>query len=253
MVRAMALRRVPFLNRTQGPHVGRNPRSGYASPRFLILCRQVYAAPPAPQSPGESPNMPAAISLDECRALAFDAFSRAGVCHAQAEATADHITRAEARRLQEPRPLPSAGFPSPRYRAAARTRRQNRKSSMPHRGLVAVDGRRCLAPLSIARGRVLLAEKTRSQGTACMTVRNSLNFSALWPDIEPLAEQGFVAFTFVNSQSFVAPAGGTRRPVRHQPDGVRLPARRRPGADDFRPGVRGDSARRATDCGAGRS
>ncbi len=152
--------------------------------------------------------MPATISLDDCRALAFDAFSRAGVCRAQAEATADHITRAEADGCK------SHGlFRLPGFIASVKSGSTDPQAepeivdAAP--GLVAVDGRRCLAPLSIARGRELLAEKTRSQGVACMAVRNSLNFSALWPDIEPLAEQGFVALTFVNAQSFVAPAGGT--------------------------------------------
>ena len=63
---------------------------------FLIVERQVYAAEPAPQTHGGRSNMPATISLEECRALAFEAFSNVGVCRAQAEETADHITRAEA-------------------------------------------------------------------------------------------------------------------------------------------------------------
>ena len=153
--------------------------------------------------------MPAVISLDECRALAFDAFSNAGVSRAQAEATADHITRAEADGCK------SHGlFRLPGFIASVQSGSLDPQAepeivdAAP--GLVAIDGRRCLAPLSVARGRVLLAEKARAQGIACMTLRNSLNFSALWPDIEPLAEEGFVAFTFINSQSFVAPAGGTR-------------------------------------------
>ena len=153
--------------------------------------------------------MPATISLEECRALAFEAFSNVGVCRPQAEETADHITRAEADGCKSHGLFRLPGFiASVRSGSADPQAEPDIVDAAP--GLVAIDGRRCFAPLSVARGRVLLAAKARSQGIACMTIRNSLNFSALWPDIEPLAEQGFVAFTFINSQSFVAPAGGTQ-------------------------------------------
>ena len=152
--------------------------------------------------------MPAAISLDECRALAFDALSSSGVSRANADAVADHITRAEADGCK------SHGlFRLPGYVASVKSGAADPQAepevvdAAP--GLVAVDARRGFAPLAIARGRGMLAEKARFQGVACMTVRNSYNFAALWPDIEPLAEDGLVAFTFVNSQSFMAPAGGT--------------------------------------------
>ncbi len=152
--------------------------------------------------------MPAAISLEDCRALAFEALSHAGASRAQAEEIADHITRAEADGCK------SHGlFRLPGYIASVRSGAADPQAepeivdAAP--GLVAVDARRGFAPLAIARGRAVLAEKAQSQGVACMTIRNSFNFAALWPDVEPLAEQGLVAFTFVNSQSFVAPAGGT--------------------------------------------
>lgn len=152
--------------------------------------------------------MPAAISLEECRVLAFGALSNAGVSRAQAEAIADHITRAEADGCK------SHGlFRLPGYVASVRSGAADPQAepeivdAAP--GLVAVDARRGFAPLAIARGRKILAEKARAQGVACMAIRNSFNFAALWPDIEPLAEDGLVAFTFVNSRSFMAPAGGT--------------------------------------------
>ena len=152
--------------------------------------------------------MPAAISLEDCRSLAFGALSHAGVSRAQAEETADHITRAEVDGCK------SHGlFRLPGYVASVRSGAADPQAepdivdTAP--GLVAVDARRGFAPLAIARGRAVLARKARSQGVACMTIRNSFNFAALWPDVEPLAEEGLVAFTFVNSQSFVAPAGGT--------------------------------------------
>jgi delta1-piperideine-2-carboxylate reductase len=43
-----------------------------------------------------------------------------------------------------------------------------------------------------------------------MPLVNSYHFAALWYEVEALAEQGLVAFAFVNSRSYVAPAGGTK-------------------------------------------
>jgi len=152
--------------------------------------------------------MPAAISLEDCRALAYEALSNAGVSPANAEAIADHITRAEADGCKSHGLFRLPGYvASVKSGAADPLAEPDIVDAAP--GLVAVDARRGFAPLAIARGRTVLAEKARSQGVACMTIRNSFNFAALWPDIEPLAEEGLVAFTFVNSQSFMAPAGGT--------------------------------------------
>ncbi len=152
--------------------------------------------------------MPAAISLKECRALAFDALSHAGVSHANAEAVADHITRAEADGCKSHGLFRLPGYVASVNSGAADPQAEPEiVDAAP--GLAAVDARRGFAPLAIARGRGVLADKAREQGIACVTIRNSFNFAALWPDIEPLAEAGLVAFTFVNSQSFMAPAGGT--------------------------------------------
>ncbi len=151
--------------------------------------------------------MPAVISLEECRALAFEALSKAGASPDNAGAVADHITRAEADGCKSHGLFRLPGYVASVNSGAADPRAEPEiVDAAP--GLVAVDARRGFAPLAIARGRRLLAEKARSQGAACMAIRNSYNFAALWPDIEPLAEQGLVAFTFVNSQSFMAPAGG---------------------------------------------
>lgn len=58
--------------------------------------------------------------------------------------------------------------------------------------------------------RELLLEKVRSQGIALLAIHNSHHFAALWPDVEPYAEQGLVALNFVNSMACVVPHGGKR-------------------------------------------
>jgi delta1-piperideine-2-carboxylate reductase len=56
-----------------------------------------------------------------------------------------------------------------------------------------------------------LAElKCRETGIVCVTVTNGHHFAALWTDVEPWAERGFVAITFVNSRPRMAVWGSKK-------------------------------------------
>jgi LDH2 family malate/lactate/ureidoglycolate dehydrogenase len=77
-------------------------------------------------------------------------------------------------------------------------------------GVVQVDAKGGFAPLALNVGRAPLVAAARRQGIAAMPVVNAYHFAALWYEVEALAEQGLVAFAFVNSRSYVAPAGGTK-------------------------------------------
>lgn len=78
-------------------------------------------------------------------------------------------------------------------------------------GLLRVDAMHGFAAPAMIAGRPVLAEKARAQGIAAMAVTNAHHYAALWYDVDWLAENGLVAMGFVNSQSFVAGAGGTRK------------------------------------------
>lgn len=58
--------------------------------------------------------------------------------------------------------------------------------------------------------RALLVDKARSAGIAVLAIRNSHHFAALWPDVEPFAEEGLVALSVVNSMTCVVPHGADR-------------------------------------------
>lgn len=77
-------------------------------------------------------------------------------------------------------------------------------------GTVLVDARNGFAQPALAQALPLLKRKARESGVAILLMKNSHHFGALWLDVEPLAEQGFVALTMVNSTSHMAPVGGTR-------------------------------------------
>lgn len=79
-------------------------------------------------------------------------------------------------------------------------------------GYVAVDAAGGFAQPALQAARPLLIEKARTAGIAVLAIRNSHHFAALWPDVEPFAEQGLVALSVVNSMTCVVPQGA-QRPV----------------------------------------
>lgn len=79
-------------------------------------------------------------------------------------------------------------------------------------GFVRVDAGGGFAQPALAAAREQLVAKTRANGIAVLAIHNSHHFAALWPDVEPFAEEGLVALTVVNSMACVVPHGG-RRPL----------------------------------------
>ena len=77
-------------------------------------------------------------------------------------------------------------------------------------GFVRVDAANGFAQPALAAARALLVEKARSAGIAVLAIRNSHHFAALWPDVEPFAEEGLVALSVVNSMTCVVPHGAQR-------------------------------------------
>ena len=77
-------------------------------------------------------------------------------------------------------------------------------------GFVRVDAANGFAQPALAAARGLLVEKARSAGIAVLAIRNSHHFAALWPDVEPFAEEGLVALSVVNSMTCVVPHGAQR-------------------------------------------
>ncbi|MFK3971764.1 Ldh family oxidoreductase [Pseudomonas sp. NPDC087358] len=72
-------------------------------------------------------------------------------------------------------------------------------------GFVRVDAGGGFAQPAMQAAKALLIEKARSAGIAILAIRNSHHFAALWPDVEPFAQQGLVALSVVNSMTCVVP------------------------------------------------
>ncbi|MFC5990720.1 Ldh family oxidoreductase [Limoniibacter endophyticus] len=76
--------------------------------------------------------------------------------------------------------------------------------------LIRVDARNGFTLAASALARPTLLERAREQGVGVLAIRNSHHFSALWPDVEPFADEGLVALSFVNSMAVVVPPGGKK-------------------------------------------
>ncbi|WP_161891983.1 Ldh family oxidoreductase, partial [Pseudomonas juntendi] len=79
-------------------------------------------------------------------------------------------------------------------------------------GYVSVDAAGGFAQPALAAARDLLVAKARNAGIAVLAIHNSHHFAALWPDVEPFAEEGLVALSVVNSMTCVVPHGA-RKPL----------------------------------------
>jgi delta1-piperideine-2-carboxylate reductase len=151
----------------------------------------------------------ARMTLAEVHALTTEVFLAHGVSEDHTRAIADTVTAAERDNCK------SHGlFRVPGYIKSVRSGKVTPdavpvvKSLAP--GVVQVDANNGFAPLALRVGREPLAEKARSQGIAALAVVNSYHFAALWAEVEPLAQEGLIAFAFVSAMSFVAPAGGIK-------------------------------------------
>ncbi|MGH8416472.1 MAG: Ldh family oxidoreductase [Pseudomonas sp.] len=72
-------------------------------------------------------------------------------------------------------------------------------------GFVRVDAAGGFAQPAMQAAKTLLIEKARTAGIAILAIRNSHHFAALWPDVEPFAQDGLVALSVVNSMTCVVP------------------------------------------------
>ena len=81
----------------------------------------------------------------------------------------------------------------------------NAQSSVVH-----VNGHHGFCPAALRAGLEPVMAKAGQRGIAALAIHNVYNIAALWPEVEHLAERGYVAFAFTAANAFVAPAGGTK-------------------------------------------
>src|SRR5262249_25424850 len=93
-------------------------------------------------------------------------------------------------------------------------------------GLVATNAANGFAQPALRASTALLRHKARRQGIAAAAIRDSHHFGAVWPDIEPLAAEGFITLAMVNGRRRMVAWGGKRKVFGTSPRGFACP---RPG------------------------
>lgn len=76
--------------------------------------------------------------------------------------------------------------------------------------IVRVDAAGGFSQLAFQAGLPLLEHKARANGIAALAINHCVHFSALWVEIEQLANAGLVALACNPSHAWVAPAGGSQ-------------------------------------------
>jgi delta1-piperideine-2-carboxylate reductase len=92
-------------------------------------------------------------------------------------------------------------------------------------GVVSADARNGFAQVALAAARGLLLDKARANGVAALLIRNSHHFAALWPDVEPIANEGFVAIACVNTRSRILVWDGRQKTLGTNPMAFACPRR----------------------------
>lgn len=74
--------------------------------------------------------------------------------------------------------------------------------------LLRVDAMNGFAQSALQAARAPLLDRVQHEGVAMLSIRNSHHFSALWPDVEPFADEGLLALSMVNSFACTVPFDG---------------------------------------------
>ena len=151
------------------------------------------------------------VSYDDLQALLQQIFQRHGVSPAVASCLAENCASAQRDAAHS-----HGVFRIPGYLSTLASGWVNGQA-VPEMedvaaGYIAVDAHNGFAQPALAAARGLLVKKARDAGIAVLAIRNSHHFAALWPDVEPFAEEGLIAISVVNSMTCVVPHGA-QRPV----------------------------------------
>ncbi|QNP49481.1 Ldh family oxidoreductase [Diaphorobacter aerolatus] len=149
------------------------------------------------------------IPFDEMRAVLCQIFERHGTSAEVAAALADNCAAA-----QRDGAMSHGLFRIPGYVSTLKSGWVDGKAvpvvedKAP--GFLSVDAANGYAQPAYRAAYEAFVRKVRANGIALLAIRRSHHFAALWPDVEPLAREGLVALTMVNSMACVVPSGGNK-------------------------------------------
>ncbi|WP_111430513.1 Ldh family oxidoreductase [Rhodobacteraceae bacterium DSL-40] len=148
------------------------------------------------------------LTVEQLSEIVVDIFARAGLCHSQAHTVAAVIVAGERDACK------SHGI----YRIEGCLRTVKAGKVRPDTdpelhdygaGVIQVDAHDGFSTAAFALGAPVLAERAHKLGIAAMAINNCTHFSALWPEVERLTDEGLAALVMCPSYATVAPSGGT--------------------------------------------
>ena len=149
------------------------------------------------------------LRLDEVQELARAACEANGCSAEQARAIADTVTAAERDQCHSHGLFRIPFFVRAMRESGVSPQAEPRLEELAP-SVLRIDGGLGFAPLVLETGCNALIERTREQGIAALCLTNVFHISALWPEVERLADAGLVGFAFTGAIDYVAPAGGSK-------------------------------------------
>ena len=148
------------------------------------------------------------LSYPELQTLVSGVLESGGLAAAHAAAVARVIVRAEGDACRSHGIYRIPGVLRTLQGGVAEAAVAPKIDDVADKAIVKVHAGGGFSPLAFEQGAPLLAAKAKRFGIAALAINDCVHFSALWPEVEQLAEQGVAALAMCPSNAYVAPAGG---------------------------------------------
>ncbi|MDO5089907.1 MAG: Ldh family oxidoreductase [Cardiobacteriaceae bacterium] len=164
------------------------------------------------------------LSFDDLHHLVANVLAQGGLSPAHADAVARVIAKAERDQCRSHGIYRIAGVLKTLRGGIADGHVEPDIDNPADKPLLKIHAHGGFSPLAFERGAPLLAEKARRFGIAAMAINDCVHFSALWPEVEMLADFGVAALAMCPSNAYVAPAGGIAKLLGTNPLAFAWPA-----------------------------
>ena len=148
------------------------------------------------------------LSYPELQTLVSGVLESGGLAAAHAAAVARVIVRAEGDACRSHGIYRIPGVLRTLQGGVAEAAVAPKIDDVADKAIVKVHAGGGFSPLAFEQGAPLLAAKAKRFGIAALAINDCVHFSALWPEVEQLAERGVAALAMCPSNAYVAPAGG---------------------------------------------
>ena len=149
------------------------------------------------------------LELEKIYELAFEALTKNGCDHLNADCVATTVTHAE-----RDGSVSHGLFRIPGYVASLKSKKVNAVSRPTSNYLtqnaIRVDGDYGFAPVGIKVGLPELIKTSNKHGVGVLTIANTHHFAALWHETEALAENNLIGIACTAYKPSVAPAGAKK-------------------------------------------